>query len=191
MKRQHQLLLIASTLGFSWLAMQAVHELGHILAAWATGGRIADVKLHPAAISYTMLSVNPHPLFVAWMGPLIGTALPMLAWLIARFKGLRGWYILQFFAAFCLVANGAYLAGGALYDMGDAAELLRFDASYLQIGLFSASAMFVGFWLWNGLGTHFGLEGADGRVDRTVAYVVTWFLFAIVAIELMFTVVRY
>lgn len=47
MKRSHQILLIASTVLASWLGMQAVHESGHVLGAWFTGGLVARVFLHP------------------------------------------------------------------------------------------------------------------------------------------------
>jgi hypothetical protein len=177
-------LFIAGTLGVSWLAMQIVHELGHIAGAWATGGRIAEVKLHPAAISYTLLSVNPQPLVVAWSGPIAGVVLPVLAWLCARQARLRGWYVLQFFAGFCLVANGAYLAGGAFYDMGDASELLRHGAARPLVYVFGVSTTVIGIFLGSGLGPHFGFAQAGGHVDKGVAYVVVWIWLAIVALEL-------
>ncbi|MEX2316298.1 MAG: hypothetical protein WD669_04040 [Pirellulales bacterium] len=186
MKRQHQFLLIASTLGFSWLAMQVVHELGHVAAARATGGRIAEVRLHPAEISFTMLAENPQPLVVTGMGPLVGVALPLAAWWIARFRRLPGWYVFQFFAGFCLAANGAYLAGGAIYNVGDASDLVRQGVSPPLICLIGLPAVLSGCWLWNGLGSHFGLGETKGRVDCNVAYVVTLLLFAIIALELAF-----
>src|SRR5215216_3454542 len=114
MKRQHQVELIAATLTFSWLAMQAVHEFGHVLAGLISGGRVAQVILHPATISLTRLTVNPHPLFVTWMGPVIGCLLPVLALAAARWHRWRGWYVFQFFAGFALIANGAYIALGSL-----------------------------------------------------------------------------
>src|SRR5688572_18674231 len=120
MKRQHQVVLIGSTLAFSWLAMQAVHELGHVVGAVLSGGRVAQVILHPTTISQTRLSENPHPQFVAWMGPIVGVLLPSAALLAARIAGLRTWYLFQFFAGFCLVANGAYLAFGSIGGIGDA-----------------------------------------------------------------------
>jgi hypothetical protein len=185
-KRQHQWLLIASTVAFSWLAMQIVHELGHVGAAWASGGKIAEVRLHPAAISYTLLSHNPQPLFVAWMGPLMGVAMPVLAWLIARWRSVRGWYVVQFFAGFCLVANGAYLAAGTYYRIGDANELLHFGTPPALVWLFGSLTFPTGLWLWNGLGQHFGLGPLAEQVDRKVTFVVTLLLGAIVASELAF-----
>ena len=40
MKRIEQAILIATFLGFSWLAMQAVHELGHVVGAWLTRAEV-------------------------------------------------------------------------------------------------------------------------------------------------------
>jgi hypothetical protein len=45
MNRVHQVVLILSTLYGSWLGMQDVHELGHVAAAWLTGGRVSKVVL--------------------------------------------------------------------------------------------------------------------------------------------------
>ena len=74
MQRFQQVLLIVSMLALSWLMMQAVHEFGHVVAAWATGGAVTKVVLHPSALSRTDVEPNPQPLAVAWGGPLIGIA---------------------------------------------------------------------------------------------------------------------
>ena len=34
----------------AWYLMMIVHESGHVLAAWASGGRVARVILHPFAL---------------------------------------------------------------------------------------------------------------------------------------------
>lgn len=83
MKRFDQILLIASFVAFSWLAMQAVHEPGHVLGARATGGTVTKVVLHPLALSRTDVSPNPRPLFVVWAGPIVGALLPLIAFLTA------------------------------------------------------------------------------------------------------------
>jgi hypothetical protein len=186
MKRQHQLLLVAATLGLSWLAMQVVHELGHVAGAWATGGRIVEVNLHPLSISYTMLAENPHPVFVAWMGPLVGVVLPVLAWWVASRWNLPACYVLRFFAGFCLIANGAYLAAGSIYEMGDAGDLMRHGTPPLIIWLFGMVTLPSGLWLWNGVGKYFGFGKYGECVDRSVAYVVTLILLVIIALELAF-----
>jgi Peptidase M50B-like len=94
MKRVHQAVLILSTLVGSWLGMQDVHELGHVLAAWLTGGRVAKVVLDPLTISRTDLAENPRPLIVTWGGPILGVFLPLALWLIVslapRGRGIKG-----------------------------------------------------------------------------------------------------
>src|SRR4051794_27203810 len=79
-QRLHQWVLITSILLASWLGMQAVHELGHVVGAWLTGGRVARVVLHPLTISRTDFDKNPHPLIVVWAGPILGCVLPLAAW---------------------------------------------------------------------------------------------------------------
>ena len=58
--------------------MQAVHEAGHVFGAWATGGRVARVVLHPLTISRTDLEHNPYPLAVVWAGPVFGVVVPVV-----------------------------------------------------------------------------------------------------------------
>src|SRR5262245_1903541 len=136
MSRLYQSILIAATLAASWLGMQAVHEFGHVIGAWLSGGKVAAVVLHPATISYTQLAENPSPLLIAWMGPLAGVALPLVALAIVRWAKLPGWYLIQFFAGFCLVANGAYIAFGSLNRIGDAGDMLQHGAPIALLWLF-------------------------------------------------------
>src|SRR4051794_17898188 len=112
-QRLPQVVLILSTLLLSWLGMMSAHELGHVLGAWLTGGGVVRVVLHPLTISRTEVAPNPAPLLVVWAGPLVGVALPLLAWGVACLLRWAGWYLLRFFAGFCLIANGAYIGVGS------------------------------------------------------------------------------
>jgi hypothetical protein len=58
--------------------MQAVHELGHVLGAMATGAEVTRVVLWPWTISRTDVTNNTRPLVVAWAGPIVGIALPLV-----------------------------------------------------------------------------------------------------------------
>ena len=100
MQRLHQLLFVVSLVALSWLAMMAVHELGHVLGALVTGGSVERVVLHPLTISQTDVSPNPHPAFVVWLGPLFGCLLPLMLSTIVprRFVVVRN--IGRFFAVF-------------------------------------------------------------------------------------------
>src|ERR1044071_6913574 len=105
-RRAFQLLLIGSTLALSWLGMMVVHEFGHVLFGWSSGGVVARVVLSPLEFSRTEMQRNPHPLFVASGGALVGVTLPLFVSGLWRLLRWPSWYILQFFAGFCLVANG-------------------------------------------------------------------------------------
>src|SRR6266446_7056688 len=88
--RVFQILLIGSTLALSWLGMMVVHEFGHVLFAWLSKGAVARVVLSPLEFSRTELQKNPHPLFVAWGGALVGVSLPFFAsacWRLLRWPG--------------------------------------------------------------------------------------------------------
>lgn len=111
--------------------MQAVHELGHVLHAWLSGGTVTRVVLHPPAISRTDVRPNPHAEFVAWGGFVWGSLLPLALWALLGLRRLGKaagggpWVFAGLFAAFCIVANGAYLATALLSPVGDTRDLLR------------------------------------------------------------------
>jgi len=168
--RAHQLVLVVSALIFSWLAMQAVHEAGHVLHAWASGGTVTRVLLDPLEISRTNVSPNPHPQFVAWGGPIWGAVLPACAWFGLRAASFPRAWLARFFAGFCLVANGAYLLGGSLYPVGDADVLLREGAPRWTLAACGIVAAAAGLWLWNGIGVHFGLTRGAPAIDKRAAW---------------------
>jgi hypothetical protein len=169
-KRLHQVILIVSVVLGSWLGMQAVHESGHALAACLTGGRVARMVLHPLTISRTDLNHNPRPLVVAWAGPVFGTLLPLAFWMVAAWLRLPGAFVVRFFAGFCLIANGAYIAGGSFDGIGDCGEMLRHGSALWQLWLFGLVTLPAGLWLWHRQGPYFGLGSAEGRVRAGVAY---------------------
>jgi hypothetical protein len=170
MKRLHQVILIASIILGSWLAMQAVHEFGHVAGARLTGGSVAQVVLHPLTISRTDLAANPHPLAVVWAGPMLGILLPLALWGIAATVGMPGRFVLRFFAGFCLIANGAYIAGGSFEGVGDCGQMLRHGSPIWQLWLFGVATVPAGLWLWHGLGKYFGLGPAAEAVEPGLAY---------------------
>jgi Peptidase M50B-like len=167
MRKLPQLILVVSLLATCWLAMQVVHEFGHVLGAWCTGGTVVKVVLRPWTISRTEMGANPEPLVVTWAGPIVGAALPLLLWLAAKLMRCPGRYLLRFFAGFCLIANGAYISAGALDRIGDAGDLHRHGSPLWQLFAFGALTIPAGFWLWHGEGKHFGFGGMNGRVNNS------------------------
>lgn len=170
MRRLAQIILIASTLLASWLGMQAVHELGHVLGAWITGGRVSRVVLYPLTISRTDLADNPRPLIVVWAGPAFGASAPLLLWGVASAARASWSFWLRFFAGFCLLANGLYIGVGAFEGVGDCGVMLRHGSAPWHLWLFGAATAPLGLWLWHRQGPHFGLGSAHGRVSRGAVY---------------------
>lgn len=184
MPRIHQGVLIISTLALSWLLMMAVHELGHMLHAWFSGGIVTNVLLHPLAISRTYVSPNPHPLLVAWGGAVWGCAIPLVAWLAARWAVPRYAYLPRFFAGFCLIANGAYLTGGIWMTAGDVADIVRHGCPIWIPAVCGLPLVAGGLFLWHGLGSHFGIGKSKEEVNRAVAWSVLVIFVVLFVVEL-------
>lgn len=153
----------------SWLGMQSVHELGHVCGSWMSDGHVSRVVLYPLAFSRTDLAGNPHPLLVAWAGPVIAVLLPVIIWLIASAFRLHGAFVLRFFAGFCLIANGLYIGVGSFDRVGDCGQMLRHGASPWQLWLFGAITTPIGLWLWHRQGRYFGLGRDRQPIHRGVA----------------------
>jgi hypothetical protein len=160
--------------------MQVVHELGHRVGAWASGGKVARVVAHPFTISCTLLRHNPHPLVVVWAGPIVGALLP--AMLVGLAYALRspGLHLFRFFAGFCLVANGLYIGIGSFDRLMDAGDMMGYGSPQWILILFGVVSVTGGLCFWNGIGENFGLGAAKGKVSRTSA-IASFLLFLILA----------
>ena len=178
------MLLPASVAGLGWLGMQAAHECGHVLGAWLTGGTVSKVVLHPLTFSRTDLAANPHPLLVSWAGPIGGVVFPAILFAIAGLSRRRFTWIARTFLGFCLLANGAYLSGGALWTMGDPADMIALGAPRWLPVLIGLVLLGAGLCCWNGQGRFLGL--APGSVvNRGVAAILAGCLIAVIVLELM------
>ncbi len=179
-RRLRQILLILGTFAVSWLMMMAVHELGHVIHAWISGGQVVYVELRPWTISRTDVWPNPRPLFVVWGGPIWGCVLPLIACWLARLFRWRFDYLLTFFAGFCLIANGVYIGVGGPPGVGDAGDMLNYGCPLWMMLVFGITTATPGLYLWNGLGPRFGLGPSPDVVDSAAPWSV-WGSFVIVA----------
>lgn len=185
MKRIEQAILIVTLLAFSWLAMQALHEFGHVVGARLTKAEVTNVALHPCIISRTDLGHNPHPLLVVWAGPVIGSALPLIAFLLAKVCQVSGVYLFRFFAGFCLIANGVYIAFGPSDGAADTGVMMQHGSPRWILVIFGLLSASLGLYLWHRQGEHFGLGEAKGMVSRKATIVSALLLAAIVGAELI------
>ena len=185
MNRFFQVLLIISTAGLSWLLMMVVHEYGHVWHGWLSGAQLVEVHLPLVGFSRTEFAANPHPLFVAWGGPLWGCLWPLAILVAARLMAKPYAYLATWFAGFCLIANGGYLLGGAFLTGGadDGGVILQNGGATWQLLAFGLPAIAVGLYLWNGLGPYFGFGESRGKVDRKAAVAVTVALLIVACVE--------
>ena len=168
----------------SWLLMQILHEAGHILHAWFSGGNINKVVLHPLSISRTDVDPNPQPLFVVWGGPIWGCLLPLLFWGVSKYRKSKIEHLLRFFAGVCLIANGAYLGIGTFHAVGDADVMLQHGTPNWLLAFFGLIPIPDGLWCWNGIGKEFGI-GKSGEAPPTrTLLTLSLLLIAIILLEL-------
>src|SRR5205823_1645007 len=97
----------------SWIGMLVVHEFGHIITAWLTGGGIIKVSLPLLGFSQTIVWPNPHELLVVWSGPVFGAGMPLIIGAMLKLVTRPMPDLWRFFTGFCLIANGAYIGAGA------------------------------------------------------------------------------
>jgi len=133
--------------------MMAVHELGHVLGAWATGAEVTKVVLHPLTISRTELGVNPRPLVVVWAGPLLGVVAPGAIWGCLRLRKSPAAPYAMFFTGFCLIANGIYIGAGWLGRVGDCGVMLQHGTPPWVMVAFGLATAPAGLLLWHRLGS--------------------------------------
>ncbi|MCA9081671.1 MAG: hypothetical protein KDA58_14000 [Planctomycetaceae bacterium] len=118
------------------------HELGHVLGGCCCGGKLQALDLRPWSLPYSLFAPDPHPLVTLWCGPLLGAVVPLGLALVIR----RDWAWL--IAHFCLLANGLYLALGAVSGDRylDTTQLLEHGASPLAIAAYCIPTIAWGYW---------------------------------------------
>ena len=170
MQRFYQVLFTVCLMALSWFAMMALHELGHVVGAVITGGSIQRVVLYPLAISRTDVLPNPHPSTVVWLGPIVGCALPLATMVGFSHRNGIPRIVAQFFAGFCLIANGAYISIGWIDEVGDCGEMLRTGTPIWAMLGFGSVTILPGLYLWHRLGSIKHFIDQPSMVTRRMAY---------------------
>ena len=150
--RIKQIIIAVVTIIGSWYAMMLLHELGHCLGAFASGGQIENLRIPLMGFSRTDVSTNGDPLVVIWGGPVIGVLLPLLTLPIIRLVGHTAKHVIGFFVGFCLIANGIYIGVGSFVNAGDCRDLLHHGAQLWQLLTFGIIASASGLYIWHKMG---------------------------------------
>ena len=167
--------------------MMAVHELGHAVGAIVTGGNIERMVLHPLTISRTDVSPNPNPAVVVWLGPILGSLIPLAVWGLIPRRTTIARNVAMFFAGFCLIANGAYISIGSVDRAGDCGEMLRTGSPLWTLLAFGVVTVPLGLFLWHRLGSLRHFLSDPAVVTSRSAYLVLCVLLVVIVAGLMFS----
>ncbi|QEG25131.1 hypothetical protein [Mariniblastus fucicola] len=187
MQRLHQIAFIISLLALSWLGMMAIHEFGHVIGALTSGGSVERVVLHPLTISRTDVSPNPNPLWVVWLGPVLGCAIPVIGWRLVPRQLHVANKIAMFFAGFCLLANGAYIAIGSFERIGDCQTMLQHGSPNWTLVAFGAITAIAGISIWHQLGSIREFLSDPSLVNGKTAYLTLLAAAVLAAVEFTFS----
>ena len=167
--------------------MMAVHELGHVAGAIVSGGNVERVVLHPLTISRTDVSPNPNPALVVWLGPILGCLIPFVAWLLVPRNMTIARNVSLFFAGFCLIVNGAYIAIGSFERVGDCGEMLRTGSPHWALIAFGVFTMPLGLFLWHRLGSLKCFLSDPSVITSRLAYLVLCVLLVAITAGFIFS----
>jgi hypothetical protein len=137
---------------FCWLGMMAVHESGHVLCAWLSGGHVQRVVFPLWGFSRTDVWPDPSPQFETWGGPVMGCVWPLLACALLKLVNGKVWLTMLFFTGFCLIVNGSYLGVGWAMHSGDASDLVEFGTPKIALIAFGFVTVLPGLFIWHRLG---------------------------------------
>jgi len=119
-------LLLLWSLAFGYNASKTLHELGHAIAYWITGGTVEGIIIHPFSWSYCIpSSVSEYPNFTTWGGVVFGTIMGLM--LVALVWRWRGPYVMLAFmtGVVACLHNGFYLIFDCLAEShGDSMILI-------------------------------------------------------------------
>lgn len=185
MLRFQQLIFVVSLLALNWVAMMAVHEFGHVVGAFAAGGTVQRVVLHPLTISRTDVAPNPTPSIVVWLGPILGCVIPVAIWFLLPERWIAARKFALFFAGFCLLTNGSYIAFGSFDRIGDCGVMLQHGSPQWSLIAFGVVTIAVGFYAWHTLGSVKHFLSDPRRVNPTTAYSLAIALVLVLVLEFM------
>ncbi len=186
MQRTQQILFAIVAIATCWFGMLVLHEMGHVVGAFLSGGTVERIVLYPLTISSTHVSPNPNPGLVVWLGPVWGATFPLVvAWLCPARSIWRK--LAVFFAGFCLIANGAYIGIGSIDQIGDCKEMANTGTSAAVMIAFGIVCVPSGFYLWHRLGSIRNYFDSQNQIPSIVTISIAVFLILMLTVEFLFS----
>ena len=183
-KRARSSIFLFGSFSFAWVLFVTIHELGHAIAMWTTGGIVEKITINPFSWSYTYYGSSPkYPIFTsaagAGFGILIGTLLVFLTYRKLNLYLMPIWLI----GAVSFLHSGAYYIFDILFDVGgDASRLLSLGVSNSFLLGLSILALISGSVLFLRLVPMFGLTPKDNFLMRFFVLgfgIIPYFLLAV------------
>jgi len=123
MKTLQRMLIVGGLYVFVSYVSEIVHELGHVLAAWGTGGQVYGIVISAFSWSYAY-AYSSESMALAWSGfaaqVAFGVMVFCLLWICKSRLSLVGVLL----AAESLAEAGGYMLVGAITNEGDSATLI-------------------------------------------------------------------
>ncbi|MEJ5258649.1 MAG: M50 family metallopeptidase [Anaerohalosphaeraceae bacterium] len=159
-------LLLAALFAATNLA-KFLHEIGHALGAWSTGGTVHGVVIHPFSWSYAII-VSPRNDITTWAGSVLGSLFGILITL-SVFKWRSGRLLIPLLVGpVACLCNGSYLVLGSVFHLAGDGSILA--ARYAPAGAVAAVGLLMlcaGMLLAVLIIPELGFGAADGIVHRT------------------------
>jgi hypothetical protein len=105
---------------------------------------------------------------------------------MAKVSNCPGIYLFRFFAGFCLVANGVYIAAGSFLGGADPGDMMRNGSPQWLLILFGLVTIPAGLFMWHRQGIYFGLAGGHGKVHPVATIISLGLLALLIAAELIY-----
>ncbi len=159
-------LLLLGSFAFGYNVATALHELGHVFAAWATGGTVQSLYLHPFTTSYTSIHPDPSPLLTHAAGVIVAPLAGLVC--IALARRVEGAYTVPLYTAgvATFATSGIYLVVGTWAGVGDARMLVDLGMPALGLMLIGAGLIAAAVRLAPGVVSLLGLSPADSLLRR-------------------------
>lgn len=138
-------LMLGGAFAIGYPLAMLLHEVGHAIAFWCTGGSVMRISVHPFSWSYTYGASSLHPQLVTWAGALFGIVCGLSLLFSVRLSK-SPWLTPVVVTALCaLLVNGLYLGVDAVMrGGGDGTSLARMGTPVWLLMFFGGTLILAG-----------------------------------------------